>query len=67
MPRCARTIAAMSPIGWIVPTSLLPSITETRIVRSVIARSMSAGSTRPYRSTGTSWTSNPNFSRCDSE
>ena len=47
--------------GWIVPTSLLASITDTTVVRSVIARSMSAGSTRPYRSTGTSTTSKPNF------
>ncbi len=41
------TTAATSAIGWIVPTSLFASITVTRIVRSVIARSMSAGSTRP--------------------
>jgi hypothetical protein len=45
-------MAPISAIGWIVPTSLLAYMTETRVVRSLIAASTSAGSTRPYRSTG---------------
>ena len=62
--RCGRgRRSAISAIGWIVPTSLLASITETRIVRSVSAASSWSGSTRPYRSTGSSTISNPNFSR----
>ena len=39
--------AAISAIGWSVPTSLFASITATRIVRSLIAASTSSGSTRP--------------------
>ena len=39
--------AAISAIGWIVPTSLLASMIETRTVRSVSAASSSSGSTRP--------------------
>ena len=38
---------AISAIGWIVPTSLLASMIETRIVRSVSAASSWSGSTRP--------------------
>ena len=36
--RWARTRLTSSPTGWIVPTSLLASISETRIVRSLMAR-----------------------------
>ena len=39
--------AAISAIGWSVPTSLLASITDTSVVRSLIAASISSGSTRP--------------------
>ena len=46
-PRWARTTSTTSSIGWSVPTSLFASITDTSVVRSVIARSTSAGSTRP--------------------
>ena len=49
--RARTTAATTSAIGWIVPTSLFASMTVTSVVRSVIARSTSAGSTRPYRST----------------
>ena len=41
--RVADARAAISAIGWIVPTSLLASMIETRIVRSVIAASTSVG------------------------
>ena len=46
-PCGVRTRAAISAIGWIVPTSLLASMIETRIVLSVIAASSWSGSTRP--------------------
>ena len=47
-PLRARTTPAISAIGWIVPTSLLASMIETRIVRSRDARASSwSGSTRP--------------------
>ena len=39
--------AAISAIGWIVPTSLLASMIETRIVLSLSAASSWSGSTRP--------------------
>ena len=39
-------------MGSIVPISLFANITETRIVRSVIAASSAPGSTSPYWSTG---------------
>ena len=43
-PLCgARPGAAISAIGWIVPTSLLASMIETRIVRSVSAASSWSG------------------------
>ena len=38
---------AHSSIGWIVPTSLFACMMLTRIVRGVIARRRSSGSTRP--------------------
>ena len=46
-PGWAPTRAAISGIGWMVPTSLLAYITDTRIVLSVIAASTASGSTRP--------------------
>jgi hypothetical protein len=47
-----RVMAPIWASGWIVPISLLACITDTRIVRVVMACSTSAGSTRPTRSTG---------------
>src|SRR5450759_1873908 len=41
MPLWRRTSAAISAIGWIVPTSLLASMTLTRIVLDVMAASTS--------------------------
>ena len=49
---CFRAIAPSSAIGSIVPISLFAYMMVTRIVLSVIAFSSSAGSTRPYWSTG---------------
>ena len=46
-PLRVRTRAAISAIGWIVPTSLLASMIETRIVLSLRAASSWSGSTRP--------------------
>src|SRR5660398_126050 len=57
MRRLESEIAA---VGWIVSTSLLARMTENRIVRSFIAPSSWSGSSRPYRSTGSSTISNPN-------
>jgi hypothetical protein len=45
-------MAPISRIGWIVPTSLLAYMTLTTVVWSRMADATSAGSTRPYRSTG---------------
>ena len=47
MPFRDRTRDAISAIGWIVPTSLLASMIETRIVLSLSAASSWSGSTRP--------------------
>ena len=52
MPR-SRVIQLISSIGCMVPTSLLACMMLTRMVRGVIARRTSSGSTRPERSTGT--------------
>jgi hypothetical protein len=43
-------------MGWIVPTSLLAAMMLTSVVRSVSAAATSTGSTRPYRSTGSTVT-----------
>ncbi len=42
-----------SATGWIVPISLLASITEIRMVLSVSAARTASTSTRPSRPTGT--------------
>ena len=64
IPRRARTRSAISRTGWIVPTSLLASITATSTVRSSRSSSRASGSTRPVASTGTQATSKPHFARC---
>jgi hypothetical protein len=51
IPR-GRTMSAMARSGWIVPTSLLASMTLTSTVRSVSAASSAPTSTTPWRSTG---------------
>ena len=51
MPR-GRRCSAISGSGWMVPTSLLASITLTRVVRSVIAR-VPARRARPCRNRST--------------
>ena len=60
---CSRAMRLHSAIGWIVPTSLLACMMLTRIVRGVIARRRSSGSTRPKRSTGRYVTRAPSRSR----
>ena len=60
---CFRAIAPSSAIGSMVPISLLAYMMEMRMVLSVIAFSSSAGSTRPYWSTGRYVTVKPSFSR----
>ncbi len=52
--------AAISWIGWIDPTSLLTAITETKIVSLRIMFANSDTLTKPWASTGTTLTSNPN-------
>ena len=50
----ALAISQIAATGCNVPTSWLPSCTDTSAVSSVIAAAISSGSTRPNRSTPTS-------------
>ena len=62
VPFCLHS-APISAIGCSVPTSLLAAISDTRIVRSVIAAASWAMSTWPLPSTGSHVTSKPCASR----
>ena len=59
----SRVILPISAMGWMVPTSLLPCMIDTRTVSGRMALRTSSGSTRPPPSTGTLVNSQPRFSR----